>query len=302
MPVKWKSPLENWDENNQNPNIAFTLVARNEAAKQMWADPHNSSRYVPASFTRKGIHNRSFKQAASKQPDPKNDYDELRLKNQKNKEPALEFLFNNWPKNFAKGFVLGSSSTICDVLLGDPGDYISGEILAFTFNKQYELIMNVTSDDPTCVTFDGQKGVERNRFTWIFPRGQKPTRVEVAHVLEFDVVLPEYGINTARFSDHCESFLSSVESADLLVDGPEVEGTAITRHARGASGPQESFYLRRDKLGSGSYGDVYKALRMPDGKFCAAKRFKDTESFRQEVDMLKKVGMTDHVSTTWMRC
>lgn len=106
MPVKWKSPLEHWEENNQDPNLAFTLVVRNEAAKQMWADPHNSLRYVPASFTRKGIHNRSLKQAASKQPDPKND-DELRLKNKKNKEPALEFLFNNWPKNFAKGFVLG---------------------------------------------------------------------------------------------------------------------------------------------------------------------------------------------------
>lgn len=119
----------------------------------MWADPYNSLRYVPASFTRKGIHNRSLKQAASKQPDPKND-DELRLKN-KNKEPALEFLFNNWPKNFAKGFVLGSSSAICDVLLGDPGDYISGEMLAFTFNNQYELVMNVTSDGPTCVIFDG---------------------------------------------------------------------------------------------------------------------------------------------------
>lgn len=125
----------------------------------------------------------------------------------------------------------------------------------------------------------------------------------MAHVLEFDVVLPEYGRNTARFLANCDSFLSSVESPDLQVDGsPEVVGKAITRHARGTSGPQESFYLRRDKLGSGSYGDVYKALRMPDGKICAAKEFKNTESFRQEVDMLKKVGMTDHVSTAWMPC
>lgn len=301
MPVKWKSPLVNWQENNQNPNLAFTLVARNEAAKQMWADPHNSSRYVPASFTREKNHNRSLEQVTSEQPDPYDD-DELRLKNKKNKEPALEFLFSNWPKNFAKGFVLGSCGPICDALLGDPGDCISGEMLAFTFNKHHEIIMNVTSDDPTCVIFDGQKGAERNRFTWIFPRGQKPIRVEVAHVLEFDVVLPEYGINKARFHENCESFLSSVESADLLVDGPEVEGTAITRDARGTLGPQESFYLRGKKLGSGSYGDVHKALRMPDGKICAAKRFKDTESFRQEVDILKKVGITDHVSTTWTPC
>ena len=115
---------------------------------------------------------------------------------------------------------------------------------------------------------------------------------------KFDVVLPEYGINKDKFHENCESFLSSAESGDLLADGPEVDSTAITRRASGTSGSQESFYLRGKELGSGSYGNVYKALRMPDGKVFAAKRFNDTESFEREVDMLQKVYVPYHVSTT----
>lgn len=60
--------------------------------------------------------------------------------------------------------------------------------------------------------------------------------------------------------------------------------------------PQEFFYLKGKKLGSGSYGKVYQVLRMPDGHIYAAKSFKNSRSFRQEVKMLGKIGKTSHVS------
>ena len=291
-----------WGKNNQDSNLAFTLVARNEAAKQMWADPHNSSIYVPASFIREENGNQSLEQSAATKPDFGNDNTQLRLEKNEDTEPELRFQFNTWPKDSAKGFVLGSCHNLCDALLGDTRHLSTEQTLAFTFNEHHQLIMNVISDDPTWVKYKGQKGAERDRFTWIFPRGQRPIRVRVADFLEFDVVLPKYGINDAKFHENCESFLSRGAQEDLPADGLGMNSTAITRQASGTSGPQESFYLRGKKLGSGSYGDVYIALRMPDRKVCAAKRFKDTESFRQEVDMLKKVGMTDHVSTIWMPC
>lgn len=297
---KWKSPLVDWQKNNQDPNLAFTLVARNEAAKQMWADPHNGLMYIPASFIRREPGNQSLGKSTPTQQDFENNNNQLGPKKNADTEPALRFLFNAWPKDSAKGFVLGSCDKLCDVLLGDTGDFSSEQTLAFTFNEYHELIMNVTSDDPIRVKFNGQKGAERNRFTWICPRGQEPIRVSVADLLEFDIVLPKYGINNSKFHENCESFLSRGAHEDLPADGLGMNSTAVARQASGTSEPQESFYLRGKKLGSGSYGDVYEALRMPDRKVCAAKRFKDIESFRQEVDILKKVCVPYHVSTTWM--
>lgn len=296
---KWKSPLLDWEENNQDPNLAFTLVARNEGAKQMWADPHNNSRYVPSSFTREAQRDRAFRATTPVLGSPGNN-DDRPTRKKKDTEPALRFLFNNWPKSFSKGFVLGSDHKPCDALLGDPGSYISQQTLAFTFNKHHQLIMNVTSDNPTWVRFNNQKKARRTHFSWILLRDQKLISVNVADVVEFDVVVPRYGINKDDFHKNCESFLSAAAFEDPVADGLSIKRTTATTQSSGTSSPPEPFYLRGKLLGSGSYGSVHKALRMPDGKIFAAKAFKYTDSFRQEADMLKKVCGTPHVSTTRM--
>ena len=301
MPAKRNHPLLDWEENNQDANLAFTLVARNEAGRQMWADPRNSSRYVPASFIRERTRKQYLGQSASTQPDSENNNEQPAPQKRKETDPALQFLFNFWPKDFAKGYILGSSDTLCDTLLGDLGDGISKQTLAFTFNERHELIMNVISDDPTWVVYNSQKGVEMGRFKWIFPQGQKLIRVRVADLVEFDVVLPKYGIYKEQFHLNCESFLSSAAIGNLPVGDVE-DSTALVRQPSGTSAPKKSFYLRGKKLGSGSYGDVFKVLRMPDREVFAAKTFKHTDSFRQGVDMLRKVCKEHHVSIMTMRC
>lgn len=188
---KWKSPLLDWNAENEDPNLAFTLIACNENARQMWADPHNSSRYVPSSFNRD----------TSELPVGRGD---LRARKQKHTEPALRFRFSEWPKNFAKGYVLGSDHQICDALLGDPGSAINKQMLALTFNEHHQLIMNVTSDVTTSVKFNDQKVARRQRFSWIFPQGQETIHVEVADALEFNVVLPKYGLHEDGFHRNCE--------------------------------------------------------------------------------------------------
>lgn len=249
------------DEANQDPNLAFTLKAVNEEAKRIWADSKNRSRYVPA-------------------------------------EPALQFFFNHSPKNFDKRFVLGSNYKSCDALLSDPGDSIPEEMLAFTFNKQHQLIMNVVSDHQASVTFKQQKQGNRKRFSWIFPHGDHQIRVKVANGIEFDVVLPEYGRNKTEFYNNCKQFLGSSTNDDLLSYSIEVDTGAIASYDNETSKRQKPFYLRGRKIGSGSYGDVFQALQMPGGNIVAAKRFHSTRDFRNEVAMLRKVcEETQHVST-----
>ena len=294
--AKWKSPLVDWDVNNQESNIVFSLVAQNERTRQMWADPHNSSLYIPASFTRS---------ISGDQTTPKDSASKLHLghsdgsprpKKRVDTEPTLQFKFNHYPKNFAKGYVLGSDEKRCDALLGDPGDVISEQMLAFTFNEQHQVIMNVTSDKSISVTFNDQKKASRKRFSWIFPREQKLIHVVVADVLAFDVVLPKYGAHEAEFHRRCESFLSSVAHGHPRTDSIDI--------INDASDPLEPFYLQQKHLGSGSYGSVYKVLQMPEGKDFAAKEFEiDLKtSFKKEVRILKKVCQTYHVSIRSMPC
>ena len=289
---KWKIPPLGWDVANQDANLAFTLVAVNERARQMWAEPHNISRYVPASFTRDQLGDRFFKVEASAihasgQPSKMEDT-----------EPALQFLFNNWPKDFAKGYVLGSYDKSCDALLGDSGDGIPKEMLAFTFDKQHRLIMNVLSDHATSVTFNQQKQGNRDRFSWIFPHGKHKILVKMANGIEFRVVLPEYGRNRIDFHNNCERFLRLTTGDDLLGNRLGNETRAVTEEKTETSKHPKWFYLRGESLGSGSYGNVFKALQMPSGKVFAAKRFDSNRYFKKEAAMLRKVcENTKHVST-----
>ena len=289
---EWKSPPLGWNVANQDANLAFTLVAVNERARQMWADPHNMSRYIPASFTRNQLGDGFFKAEGSAI------HASEQLRKKEDTEPALQFLFNNWPKDFAKGYVLGSYEKSCDALLGDPGDGIPKEMLAFTFNKQHQLTMNVLSDHQTLVTFNQQKQGNRERFTWIFPHGKHEIRVKMANGIEFDVVLPEYRRNRIDFHDHCERFLRSAVGDDLLGNSLGIETRAVTEEKTETSKRPKWFYLRGEKLGGGSYGSVFKALQMPSGKVFAAKRFDSNRYLKKEVTMLRKVcENTKHVST-----
>ena len=293
--IKWKSPLANWQEKNQDPNLMFTLVARNERARQMWADPHNRSRYIPASFARGEVSDGHGRSPTSTAEDPRTVHEQPSLEEKDDTEPKLQFRFNGWHKNFAKGFVLGSCNEACDALLGDPAGDICSQMLVFTINRNHELIMNVTSDKETFVTFYRQREAKRTRFSWIFPLGQRAIRVKVAKVLEFDVVLPEYGINKKAFHKNCESWLSAASCGDQLAGNLDINSTVATGQASGTSTPCEPFYLRGKRLGRGAYGAVYKVLRMPDGETFAAKRFRDLDYFREEADMLKMVSKTFHV-------
>lgn len=292
---KWKSPFEDWPKDNQDANLAFTLVAKNERAIEMWKNPHNRSRYVRGSFAR---------QYSSGQPvggeNPiqlENDDHQPNPRDKRDIEPALRFMFNEWPKDQVKGFVLGSNREACDVLTGDPGDGIGEEMLIFTFNEYHELVMHVTSKYVTSVTFNGQKDADRKEFSWIFPRGQRMIRVAAAQVLLFDVVLPKYGINKDDFHQNCKTFLDASEMQLSLMEPLDIDVSTVAEETDSISNPKKPFYLRGRQLGSGSYGDVYEVLRMPYRKILAAKRFKVKKSFKKEAGILKKICETEHVST-----
>ena len=128
-------------------------------------------------------------------------------------------------------------------LLSDPGDYISEQMLAFTFNEGNELVMNITSHALTCVTFNDQKEAKRRPiFQDLSPRPEKDP-CKIAGVPEFDVALPKYGITEDEFQQNWESFLSLAVRGDRLADDLKTTIIAATRQASGVSSSQKSLYL-----------------------------------------------------------
>lgn len=263
----------------------------------MWAHPNNTSRYVAPSFVERTHEDQIVINISRNAEDP------TKLETNSDTESALQFFFSELPKNPAKGYVMGSDEKPCDVLLGGIDDFISGEMIFFNFNDRHQLIMDIKSDKPTSVKFKGQKQATRARFTWLFPRNRQIIRVKVANRLEFDVVLPDYGKYAYLFHENCVSFLNFAAQGQVFVHSPVVGGRAATDEENVTSDLTDAFYLRGTRLGYGSYGDVYIALRMPDGKLFAAKRFKNKESFELEVKILKQVCEGEkHVSTQQMSC
>ena len=291
------------NDDAQNADIAFTLVARNEKAQEMWTDPYNSSRYVLLSQG----------PAASRQTSEFEDYEEI------DPEHALQFRFSEKPNDYAKGFVLGSDKEKCDVLLRSDEDY-DPEMVAFTYNQQYELIMNVTSIQYTTVKYNDQRSASRQRFSWILPRDQKMIRVTIAqdaglgNDLIFDVVLPTYDPSSIdEYHKNCEPFIIPGVGEELIAEVFNVGDTAVTVRGGVTVLPAPPFYLRKEKLGQGTFGTVHKVQRLPDGKFFAAKfmrlpdpnktrnfdakKLKSEVAFRKEVKTMKKLCKTPHVST-----
>ena len=293
--------------NAQNADIAFTLVARNKRAKQMWADPHNSSRYTLLSHD-------SQRPTAFGESSQDRDYKKIHTE-----QALLQFRFSEKPNDYAKGFLLESDDETCDVLIGSDTD-LDPEMVAFTYNQQYELIMNVTSIQFSTVKYNDQRSATRQRFSWILPQGQKMINVKVASdagigkELEFDVVLPTYDPGSMdKYHKHCKPFIVPGVGETLIAEVLGDNIPAVTSRGGVTVKRPSAFYLRKQEIAHGTFGTVYKVQRSPDGKKFAAKflRMRDLEktgdvdtkklkakkAFNKEISIMKLLCKTPHVST-----
>ena len=286
-----------------NGSTAFYLVARNRRARQIWKNPHNKSRWGLVS-----------KPSTSSEKTPENNDQQSEIKKKTKGEPALRFLFDEKPKDYTKGFLLGSDPQSCDVLLGSWETGINPQMLAFTFNERHELTMNDTSIQTTTVQYNDQLPAKRNRFSWVFPSPQKLMRVTVGEELKrdlvFDIILPildKEGI--MKYKENCKPFIVPGARETLIAESLFVGSAIAEGQGSGVSTPADSFYLQGKELGSGSDGRVFKAMRMPDGEVFATKvpiepqawednrarkQLKSENTFKQEVDVLKSFGYPSH--------
>ena len=267
-----------------DPRRIVTLVADGTMAERAWNRPENRDRCEPASGSDAevvDIPSRGTTPAVST-------YDE---------EPAskIHLTFGKKPTNLEKGFVFGSDSQKCDVLLGGWGGF-SRQHFRITFNARGEVILEDTSRVVTCVDYNGEEPHGRNQFTWILFYKYKNIKITLnkeGNKLVFKVQWPDRKYCQAEYEAHRDAYLEERRNALPSLSQLGVESQQTTALLTAQHSPrQQRIYLPEEELGRGSFGTVSKAVDVSTGYEYAAKMFHGG-NWKREVEILKSVS---HVS------
>ncbi|KAL9036727.1 MAG: hypothetical protein Q9180_004131, partial [Flavoplaca navasiana] len=273
--------------NANDPMIIVTLVASCPTAERAWNRSENRDRCEPA-------------------PEPAGDVDSIPSREttpagHSDNLSKIHLRFDNKPKNLEKGFVFGSDPEKCDVLLGRWPSF-SREHFRITFNARGDVILEDTSRVKTCVEYEGEKPSGRNHFTWILFRGYGSIKVTLnngededklrhTNELVFNVESQENRRSClAEYEAYRDAYLEARRNALPALSQLGVESQQTTTLLTAQHSPrQQPIYLKREELGRGSFGTVYKAVDVSTGYEYAAKKFHGG-NWKKEVEILRSVS------------
>ncbi|KAL9634119.1 MAG: hypothetical protein Q9204_003124 [Flavoplaca sp. TL-2023a] len=277
--------------NTNDPRIIVTLVASCPTAERAWNRPENRDRCKPA---------------PKPAPEPAGDVDSIPSREptpagQSQGHSKIHLDFDNKPKNLDKGFVFGSDPQKCDVLLGRWPSF-SREHFRITFNARGDVVLEDTSRVKTCVEYEGEKPSGRNHFTWILSRcydtievtlnkGEDDNRHRHPNELVFNVEWPENRQSCLiEYEAYRDAYFKARRNALPALSQLGVESQHTTALLTAQNFPrQQPIYLKREELGRGSSGTVYKAVDVSIGYEYAAKKFHGG-NWKKEVEILRSVS------------
>src|SRR5436190_19970934 len=122
----------------EDPNLILSIRAVDPLAAQALCLSHNKDRYLHSCGGGFDI--------SSREPTP------FSSQELEDSYPRLRLTFDKRPKDISKGFVFGSDSKRCDILLGNRRGGVSGEHFCITFNAQGRLVLIDTSSGCTAAS------------------------------------------------------------------------------------------------------------------------------------------------------
>ena len=261
----------------------------NERTRQAWADPHNKSFYVPASF--RGI---QVRDGSSRESTPFQEIGGGSVGAEEN-EPELRISLNSRPKDISKGWMFGRDRSTCDVYCGEcdiPKKYnIGRQTFSLTISKRGELILkHVNNQNQTEVHYSPQKAGTRQEFIWImFPECEKIT-VTSANRLQFKVIVTKPDAQTELYKQLCTQYLNDAEKSTQSIPSLSMDSGTMTAANSLVSRPKmRPFYYRREgkELGRGAFGKVEIVVDASTGIEYAGKTFFGDIN-QEEIDILAK--------------
>ncbi|KAI9789619.1 MAG: hypothetical protein M1816_005928 [Peltula sp. TS41687] len=267
----------------EDPTLILELRPISVRAASAFQLEHNRKRYLPSSYASQDVlaadedTRESTPSVCSERTDNGRTCSRLRL------------TFEVKPKDIQGGFVFGSDPNVCDILLGQRTDGISRQHFNIQFGAGGEVLtLNDTSKHGTTVWYNGnRKDQPRTHFTWILFRDCTiEVQIGPGEEFQFEVKLATHVLCKEEYQYHLASYLKEAGNAIGplgLLDIRSQDSTAAPTKPSGLT--DNAIYRKVEKLGSGEFGTVYKALDVSTGHVYAAKVFRRGH-WQQEVEVL----------------
>ncbi|KAI9789470.1 MAG: hypothetical protein M1816_006012 [Peltula sp. TS41687] len=202
----------------------------------------------------------------------------------------LRLTFDRGPKDLQRGFVFGTNPQVCDVFLGPSHRTISRRHFCITFDEHRRLIIQESSTHGTAVGYDRQPKEDEKRtntnITIHLPLGEYQDMT-----LRIEGVNREWEKGDEQYNNLRDSYLRERGDAIPPLDVLGIQSQSTTMAPTGSHSPrQRPIYLKREKLGSGSFGTVHRMIDVSTGEVYAGKRFNPKYSFETEITILRKIS------------
>ena len=269
----------------EDPNTIFRMVAIDEFAGRIFAEPHNQGYYRPPVYTSC----RETTPSCEGEGEAEN----------KNQSSALVFKFDVQSKDPHRGITFGKDRKRCDVYL--PKDTISGVHFSLALSQTGGLSFNDTSTHGTWIIVNGQRHAHpRRQFTCLF---KSEDRIEfefgVDHTPRMSLQIPRRD-KSSRFQSNLSSHLEDLRKAGPSINGLNLSSEATTIQPSRAQSPRSSpYYIEEENLGTGTYGTVHKCRDISTETVYAMKRFSKKmrkSTILREIDIMR--NLSPHVSSS----
>lgn len=290
----------------EDPNLIFVLKPITPRAVDVFGHEHNRKRLVPAPQT---VAVSRGATPATNIGDNEDDDDgqggitgDLDEENDEKGDfySQLRFTFDQKPRDIQRGFVFGSNSDICDVLLGSSHTGISSVHFTITLDGQGRPVLRNTSQLAMAVSYNGQACEQKRlKFTWIlFPEHLNKT-IEVKSPqrhrrfmfppLKFSIEIATHSSCEREYAKLFNSYLQESQNAIGAVGLLNFNSQDPTEIGTKSPAPSRGWICIKDKeIGHGAFGDVHRVLDVSTGCDYAAKEFRQG-GWEKEVDIMKTV-------------
>lgn len=210
--------------------------------------------------------------------------------------PLLRFTTNHIPKDVTTGFVFGTDSELCDVVIPQGSrTSISARQFAVTFRTDTGSVIlrnlprrgtRIEIINREAILLQSQRAFDDARIRVHLGR----TKILLARPWDSDDIGVEY-----------QAFLAKLASAAQTFG----RMTPIVRPGRGAALLPASPYTMEKKLGAGGFGSVYRAVHQFTGGFVAIKCFnQSSDASWKEANILCSLrhvssGLSSLLETDW---
>ncbi|KZL88160.1 calmodulin-binding protein kinase [Colletotrichum incanum] len=204
--------------------------------------------------------------------------------------PFLRVTTDHEPRDARIGFVFGSDPTVCDVLLDkDLARGISKKQFAIQVNQENGVLLfknhsrnktNIRSPSLGKLALRHQRALQENESVHV-PLG----------LYDIEIRLPDHSAHRRDYRTHLSNFIAKVSTQIPDLQNLELEsGPSASTTSSGASP-----YRLQDKIGSGTYGVVYRAVHRVTGDVVAVKQLGKDKLVRLEEAMLLRSIMHEHI-------